>query len=147
MAPHPTNSFEQLQRMEHPVRKHHAEDDSACTRALERFTGYFDDLREWCMFVIEPILTLTPWSQIALFSAIVTTFYIQASNNLSPNPAVQTNVLLANLTNIIVAATLNTNHLSPQPIIRDPIREVDAATIRLNFYWSTSLILSVSFSM
>lgn len=80
--------------------------------------------------------------QIALFSAIVTSFYIQATNGLTPDAGLRTNELLVNLTDVIVLlGRSNASQLSlppPKPF------EPDAVNVRTNLYWSVSLVLSVS---
>ncbi|EIM83829.1 uncharacterized protein STEHIDRAFT_62042, partial [Stereum hirsutum FP-91666 SS1] len=77
-----------------------------------------------------------------LFSAIVTAFYVQSSSGLSPDAAFDTNQLLANLTDVVILVSgVNASQLS----LRAPVAfEPDASALRLNFYWSTSLVLSVS---
>ncbi|EIM83824.1 uncharacterized protein STEHIDRAFT_62332 [Stereum hirsutum FP-91666 SS1] len=82
---------------------------------------------------------------IALFSAIVTTFYIQSSNGLSPDAAFETNQLLATLTDVVILLSgINSSQLSlPAPVASEP----EASTLRLNFYWSTSIVLSVGYPM
>ncbi|EIM86585.1 uncharacterized protein STEHIDRAFT_57139 [Stereum hirsutum FP-91666 SS1] len=78
---------------------------------------------------------------IALFSAVVTSFLVQASTGLSQDPSDRTNELLSNLTEIIIQLSANTSalHISP-PTQFDP----DPRIVRLNVYWSLSLIISVS---
>ncbi|KAJ7754302.1 hypothetical protein DFH07DRAFT_501345 [Mycena maculata] len=79
---------------------------------------------------------------IGLFSAIVTALFVQSVTSLSQDPAARTNELLANLTEIIISlsnvdfATLHT--LAPSRF------EPDTDSVRLNVYWSLSLIISVS---
>lgn len=80
--------------------------------------------------------------QIALFSAIVATFFVQSLTGLSQDSADTTNELLRNLTElIIIVSQVDASQLnlpSPSPF------EPDGDAVRLNFYWSISLILSVS---
>lgn len=80
--------------------------------------------------------------QIALFSAIVTAFFVQSLTGLSPDAGFRTNELLSNLTEIIlILSGTNTTDLSvTHPIPFKP----EASAVRLNVYWSISLILSVS---
>ncbi|EIM79707.1 uncharacterized protein STEHIDRAFT_30236, partial [Stereum hirsutum FP-91666 SS1] len=79
---------------------------------------------------------------IALFSAIVTSFLVQASGGLTQATGDRTNIILSNLTDIIIqlnianASLLNVS--SPVPFTPD------SSAVRLNLYWSLSLIISVS---
>ncbi|KAJ7471750.1 hypothetical protein FB451DRAFT_1399066 [Mycena latifolia] len=78
---------------------------------------------------------------LGLFSAIVTAFLVQSLPGLQPDEVARTNELLANLTEIVIllgggAAVLE---LKP-PATFQPT----AVTVRLNSYWSVSLILSLS---
>ncbi|KAJ7513072.1 hypothetical protein B0H11DRAFT_1948596 [Mycena galericulata] len=79
---------------------------------------------------------------LGLFSAIVTSFFVQSLTALSEDQTVRTNELLANLTDIIIVisgvppASL---HVS-QPLTFHP----DPTDVRLNSLWSLSLILSLS---
>lgn len=81
--------------------------------------------------------------QVALFSAIVTALYVQSLTNLAPDTGERTNELLQNLTEVIIvlqgasAAQFNFS----QPTVFTPATGV---LIRLNFYFSISLVLSVS---
>ncbi|CAK5279692.1 unnamed protein product [Mycena citricolor] len=76
-----------------------------------------------------------------LFSGIVTSFFVPSLSSLQEDPAVRMNALLANLTDVVVAlngvppASLTLAH--PHPFKLDP------TAVRLNSYWSFSLILSV----
>ncbi|KAG6825516.1 hypothetical protein H0H92_003421 [Tricholoma furcatifolium] len=78
---------------------------------------------------------------IALFSAIVTTFFVQTLPGLTENPAVTTNQLIANLTDIILllhgedAAALKLRQ--PTPFAPEPV------SIRTCLWWSLALTLSV----
>ncbi|KAJ7274201.1 hypothetical protein C8J57DRAFT_1715081 [Mycena rebaudengoi] len=79
---------------------------------------------------------------VGLFSAIVTAFFVDSVNNLKPDETSRTNELLANLTDIIIAlskadpASLNL----ASPVVFEP----ESNDVRLNVYWSLSLVLSVS---
>lgn len=77
-----------------------------------------------------------------MFSAIVTTFFTQSLTGLSQDPGDRTNELLQNLTEILIATSgVNASQLtisSPAPF------QPDRSAVRLNIYWSLSLILSVS---
>ncbi|EIM83827.1 uncharacterized protein STEHIDRAFT_159444 [Stereum hirsutum FP-91666 SS1] len=77
-----------------------------------------------------------------LFSAIVTAFYVQSSSNLAPAATFETNQLLANLTDVVILLSgANISQLSlPGPVAFEP----EASALRLNFYWSISLVLSIS---
>ncbi|KAF8067079.1 hypothetical protein FPV67DRAFT_1416771, partial [Lyophyllum atratum] len=79
---------------------------------------------------------------VALFSAIVTAFFIQSLTGLSENTGKRTNELLANLTDIIIMLRgADATVLDFTPAI--PFKP-QSSDVRLNFYWSVSLILSVS---
>ncbi|KAG6915412.1 hypothetical protein DXG01_011615 [Tephrocybe rancida] len=79
--------------------------------------------------------------QVALFSAVVTTFFVQSLIGLSEDPGVKTNQLIANLTDIILLVhDTNTNKLN-----LTKIQEFKPeAYVRTGFYWSLALILSIS---
>ncbi|KAJ6586454.1 hypothetical protein DFH09DRAFT_256615 [Mycena vulgaris] len=62
---------------------------------------------------------------LGLFSAIVTSFFVQSLSTLQEDQTVRMNELLANLTNIIIVIS-------------------DSSDVRLNSLWSLSLILSLS---
>ncbi|KAF8054336.1 hypothetical protein FPV67DRAFT_1661572 [Lyophyllum atratum] len=79
---------------------------------------------------------------VALFSAVVTAFFIQSLTGLSENTGKRTNELLANLTDIIIMLRgADATVLDFTPAI--PFKP-EASDVRLNVYWSVSLILSVS---
>lgn len=81
--------------------------------------------------------------QIGLFSAIVTSFLVEAIGNLKPDPADKTNVLLANLTEIIVSM----NRINASQFLHptEPEEfEPEPEDIRLNIYCFASLIFAVS---
>jgi hypothetical protein len=71
----------------------------------------------------------------------VTAFLVELLNRLRPDEAARTNELLSNLTDImIVLSGVNPVNLSlSAPAEFQP----DSTDIRLNSYWSLSLILSV----
>lgn len=78
----------------------------------------------------------------ALFSAIITAFFVQSLEGLSQNPESRTNEILVNLTEILVvlsAVNASEFHFNPPSSF-----EPEASAVRLNVYWSISLILSVS---
>ncbi|KAJ7784606.1 hypothetical protein B0H16DRAFT_1784310 [Mycena metata] len=79
---------------------------------------------------------------VGLFSAIVTAFYVDSTSGLQPDNSARTNELLANLTDIVIAISKvepsSLNIAPPVPFHPDP------GTLRLNVYWSLSLVLSVS---
>lgn len=83
--------------------------------------------------------------KIALFSAIVATLFVQSLGGLSQDPSARTNELLQNLTEIaILISRTNVSALEitqPVPFAPQP------SDIRLNFYWSVSLVLSVSYPL
>lgn len=87
------------------------------------------------------VLDLLIVVQLGLFSAIVTAFLVESLNRLEQSDSARTNELLANLTDIIITLS-NTNpaalNLQP-PLAFAP----DPSDIRLNAFWSLSLILSV----
>ncbi|KAF8067081.1 hypothetical protein FPV67DRAFT_1653362 [Lyophyllum atratum] len=79
---------------------------------------------------------------VALFSAVVTAFFIQSLTGLSENTGKRTNELLANLTDIIIMLhRADATVLDFTPAI--PFKP-EPSDVRLNVYWSVSLILSVS---
>lgn len=135
--------------MEPTVRLCSAEKHTARRRALEEHPRHATHLRERShRLLICPFFeTLLFVSQIALFSAIITAFYNQASSALSPSVTFETNQILSNLTTIAIAISaasgVNVSQLTLSPLV---VFEPDASTLRLNFYWSASLILSVSVS-
>ncbi|KAJ7282286.1 hypothetical protein C8J57DRAFT_1122205 [Mycena rebaudengoi] len=79
---------------------------------------------------------------IGLFSAIVTAFLVESLSGLHPDEASRTNELLANLTDIMIALSgvnpMNLNLSNPAEF------QPDSTDVRLNSYWSLSLILSLS---
>ncbi|KAJ6617653.1 hypothetical protein B0H10DRAFT_1878152 [Mycena sp. CBHHK59/15] len=79
---------------------------------------------------------------LGLFSAIVTSFFVQSLSTLQEDQTVRMNELLANLTDIIItiSGVPPSNLHFPQPIAFHP----DPTDVRLNSYWSLSLILSLS---
>ncbi|KAF9499953.1 hypothetical protein BDN71DRAFT_1350461, partial [Pleurotus eryngii] len=79
---------------------------------------------------------------IGLFSAIVTSFLVEAIGNLKPDPADKTNILLANLTEIIVSI----NRINASQFLHptEPEEfEPEPEDIRLNIYCFASLILAL----
>lgn len=83
------------------------------------------------------------FKQIGLFSAIVTSFLVEAIGNLKPDPADKTNVLLANLTEIIVSMS-RINASQPLHLTEPEEFEPEPEDIRLNIYCFASLIFAVS---
>ncbi|KAJ7280127.1 hypothetical protein C8J57DRAFT_1174794 [Mycena rebaudengoi] len=79
---------------------------------------------------------------LGLFSAIVTAFLVESLNGLRPDEAARTNELLANLTDIMIALSgvnpMSLNLSTPTQF------HLDSTDVRLNSYWSLSLILSLS---
>ncbi|KAJ7471749.1 hypothetical protein FB451DRAFT_974602, partial [Mycena latifolia] len=77
---------------------------------------------------------------LGLFSAIVTAFLVDSMAGLQQDEVARTNELLANLTEIIIqlSAGANLTALTQGPFQPDPMN------VRLNSYWSISLILSLS---
>ncbi|KAJ7280064.1 hypothetical protein C8J57DRAFT_1174757, partial [Mycena rebaudengoi] len=79
---------------------------------------------------------------LGLFSAIVTTFLVESLSSLRPDEAARTNELLANLTDIMITLSgvnpINLNLSTPAQF------HPDSTDVRLNSYWSLSLILSLS---
>ncbi|KAJ7280094.1 hypothetical protein C8J57DRAFT_119741 [Mycena rebaudengoi] len=79
---------------------------------------------------------------LGLFSAIVTAFLVESLSGLCPDEAARTNELLANLTDIMIALSgvnpMSLNLLTPTQF------QPDSTDVRLNSYWSLSLILSLS---
>ncbi|KAJ6533090.1 hypothetical protein B0H19DRAFT_1186976 [Mycena capillaripes] len=68
---------------------------------------------------------------LGLFSAIVTSFFVQSLTALKEDQAVRMNELVTNLTEIIIVLS---------PVAFHP----DSTDVRLNSFWSLSLILSLS---
>lgn len=79
--------------------------------------------------------------QVALFSAIVAAFFVQSLTGLTQDAGSRTNELLQNVTDVLIAISgANASQLNlSQPTLFQP----DGSAVRLNFYWSISLILSV----
>ncbi|KAJ7464444.1 hypothetical protein FB451DRAFT_1263534 [Mycena latifolia] len=77
---------------------------------------------------------------LGLFSGIVTAFFVGSLSALKPDETARTNELLANLTNIVVALSGSVNLSVAQPVIFQP----DPTDVRLNAFWSLSLVLSLS---
>lgn len=109
---------------------------------VDRWRGTLDTLLVFVSFC-DPSLRIIAdgGKKIALFSAIVTTFFIQSLTGLSQDTGARTNELLQNLTDIFIAVNgadaSQLNVSSPVPF------EPESSAVRLNFYWSISLILSV----
>ncbi|KAF8145387.1 hypothetical protein K438DRAFT_1735534 [Mycena galopus ATCC 62051] len=80
---------------------------------------------------------------LGLFSAIVTSFFVQSLSALQQDPTVRTNELLTNLTEIYILLSAGAQpadlHIA-QPVVFHP----DSTDVRLNAVWSLSLILSLS---
>lgn len=115
---------------------------------VDRWRGTLDTILVFVSriyYVIASTIIIYPPSQIALFSAIVTTFFVQSLTGLSQDPGDRTNELLQNLTEIIISISpVNVAQLNiPSPTPFQP----EGSAVRLNFYWSISLILSVSAQM
>jgi hypothetical protein len=99
-----------------------------------------------CLYLYALLLkTSTGWSnnnsQIGLFSAIVTAFFVDSFSKLQPDDAAATNGLLSNLTDIILSVhgvSFNATGL-PLAIPFEPERN----DVRENVLWSISLALSV----
>ncbi|CAK5264991.1 unnamed protein product [Mycena citricolor] len=80
---------------------------------------------------------------IGLFSAVVTTFLVGSLPSLQQSDTARTNELLANLTNIIIQLNSGTQASSlifPSATLFTP----DEVNIRVNSYWTISLVLSLS---
>ncbi|KAJ7701240.1 hypothetical protein B0H17DRAFT_976737, partial [Mycena rosella] len=79
---------------------------------------------------------------LGLFSAIVTSFFVQSLTALQQDHTVRMNELLANLTDIIIviSGVPSDNLHVAQPVVFHP----DSTDVRLNSLWSLSLILSLS---
>ncbi|KAJ7280115.1 hypothetical protein C8J57DRAFT_1058407, partial [Mycena rebaudengoi] len=79
---------------------------------------------------------------LGLFSAIVTAFLVESLSSLRPDEAARTNELLANLTDILITLSgvnpISLNLSTPAQF------QPDSTDVRLNSYWSLSLILSLS---
>ncbi|KAJ7062709.1 hypothetical protein C8F01DRAFT_1251522 [Mycena amicta] len=79
---------------------------------------------------------------LGLFSAIVTSFFVQSLTALQEDQSVRMNQLVANLTDIIIA--LSGVPPSNLAITHPTAFRPDSTDVRLNAYWSLSLILSLS---
>ncbi|KAJ7645826.1 hypothetical protein B0H17DRAFT_959327 [Mycena rosella] len=79
---------------------------------------------------------------LGLFSAIVTSFLVDSLPGLQQDEAARTNELLANLTEILIQLNTGANLLTLKTAAPAPFQP-DAVDVRLNSYWSISLILSV----
>ncbi|KAJ6602538.1 hypothetical protein DFH09DRAFT_1470251 [Mycena vulgaris] len=77
--------------------------------------------------------------QVGLFSAIVTAFLVDSLPGLQQDGVARTNELLANFTEIIIQLSGNTALNITPPATFQPA----PADVRLNSYWSVSLILSL----
>lgn len=75
-------------------------------------------------------------AQVGFFSAIVATFLVGSLDSLGGGGTTRTNELLLNLTGIIISQAGNA--IPPTPFVPDP------ADVRVNVYWSMSLVLTVS---
>ncbi|KAJ7625402.1 hypothetical protein B0H17DRAFT_1218766 [Mycena rosella] len=80
---------------------------------------------------------------LGLFSAIVTSFLIDSLSGLQQDEAARTNELLANLTEILIQLNSGAN-VSTVKIALPTHFQPEAVDVRLNSYWSISLILSLS---
>ena len=95
----------------------------------------------WLLFGIRQSLI---FFQIAQFVAVIAAFLVPALQSLN-DPTAQTNALLTNLTSVIVQiAALNGVRL-PQ-MTQPEGSQSDTPSGILSFLWTTSLVLSVSFS-
>ncbi|KAJ7500603.1 hypothetical protein B0H11DRAFT_1995828 [Mycena galericulata] len=79
---------------------------------------------------------------LGLFSAVVTSFLVDSLSTLEPDENARTNELLRNLTDIIIllSGQVPSNLTFPQPLSFEP----DASDIRVNSFYSLSLVLSLS---
>ncbi|KAJ7267531.1 hypothetical protein C8J57DRAFT_1229083 [Mycena rebaudengoi] len=82
---------------------------------------------------------------LGLFSAIVMAFLVESLNGLRPDEAARTNELLVNLTDIMI--TLSGANRSTLNIPTPAQFQPDSTDVRLNSYWSLSLVLSVSLQL
>ncbi|KAG6879942.1 hypothetical protein C0992_009300 [Termitomyces sp. T32_za158] len=84
----------------------------------------------------------TAYSQVALFTAIVATFFVQALTGLSEDPVIETNRLIANLIEVVLlvhkADIISSNMTQPEPF------KPEGSAVRACFYWSLALVLSIS---
>ncbi|KAF7354046.1 hypothetical protein MVEN_01091500 [Mycena venus] len=79
---------------------------------------------------------------LGLFSAIVTAFLVDSLGSLKQDQATRTNELLLNLTDILIS--LSGQPISNLPIPRPSTFEPNASDIRVNAFYSLSLVLSLS---
>lgn len=89
----------------------------------------------------DALITVAP--QVALFSAIVTTFFVQSLTNLSQDPDERTNELLQNLTEIVLS--IGHGNLSSLKLAEPENFVPEGDAVRLNFYWSIALMFSVGY--
>ncbi|KAF7300828.1 hypothetical protein MKEN_01308600 [Mycena kentingensis (nom. inval.)] len=79
---------------------------------------------------------------LGLFSAIVTSFFVESLDDLKQDQTVRMNELVANLTEIVIA--ISGVPPASLPIAKPAVFRPDSTDVRLNAYWSLSLILSLS---
>ncbi|KAK7036131.1 hypothetical protein R3P38DRAFT_3392059 [Favolaschia claudopus] len=79
---------------------------------------------------------------LGLFSAVVTSFLADSLNNLKPDEAARTNELLLNISDIITA--IGGASLSNLTLSSPSTFEPDPSDIRVNSFYSLSLVLSLS---
>lgn len=115
---------------------------------IERWRGTLDTLlvfvsssRRACGTRCSMVVLIADASQVALFSAIVTTFFVQSLTNLSQDPDNRTNELLENLTEIVLS--IGHGNLSSLKLDEPENFVPEGNAVRLNFYWSIALMLSV----
>jgi hypothetical protein len=113
---------------------------------IERWKGGLDAMLVFvCLhFVQFSVLSVCSddRSKIGLFSAIVTAFFVDSFSKLQPDDAAATNVLLSNLTNIVLfthGVSFSDTGL-PLAVLFEP----EQNDVRENVLWSISLALSVS---
>ncbi|KAG6877367.1 hypothetical protein C0993_008174 [Termitomyces sp. T159_Od127] len=83
--------------------------------------------------------------QVALFSAVITTFIAQSLSGLSEDPADTTNQHLANITKILLSIhSVDIAKMGGLNLTQAAQFKPEPHVVRTNFYWSLALISSIS---
>jgi hypothetical protein len=99
-------------------------------------------LSSFALIFLHISLVLNNYSNIGLFSAIVTALFVDSFSKLQPDEGAATNKLLSNLTNIILLVYGVSFNQTDLPFAA-PF-EPEQNDVRENVFWSVSLALSVS---
>ncbi|KAG6828614.1 hypothetical protein H0H87_001481 [Tephrocybe sp. NHM501043] len=130
-----------LQRMDsqsiHQLPAAPATSSSAWTPLLRSHLDHVVPLAEKWRGTLDNILIF-----VALFSAVITTFFNQSLTALSEDPGSKTNQHLANITDILLLFLGEDRHaLNLSQVVEF---KPDPYVARSNFFWSLSLIISIS---